>query len=217
MVFGTELADLTVGGMAARTEYRASRALALVRVGTSFFAYIPLFVWGSLADPWVTVGAAVAATAATVLAGAAIVGFSFGFGVVQAGAVLLLMTGWVFAVLPDVTIKLPSDLLGFVLWYVISAVFIRELRMLAQLTDRAQREAQRSAVETEAARMRERVHGEIHGYLLPVVVVCDLHLADVAVRETMTALVSRGLRILAISGPATGSCGGCGGCGPGGG
>ena len=53
--------------------------------------------------------------------------------------------------------------------------------------------------------------------LRPDVVVCDLHLADVAVRETMTALVSRGLRILAISGPATGSCGGCGGCGPGGG
>ena len=105
----------------------------------------------------------------TVLAGVAIVGFSFGFGRVQAAAVLALMAGWVFAVLPDVTIKLPSDLLGFVLWYVISAAFIRELRMMAELTDRAQRAAQRSAVEAEAARQRDRIHGEIHGYLLPVV------------------------------------------------
>jgi signal transduction histidine kinase len=220
-VFGTELADLAVGGTAARTEYRASRALALVRLGTSFFPYIPLFIWGSLADPWLAVGAAVATSAEagwftlrvrrvrtlrdrwlvgldvafclfvmlagtraagpqvrnevatelipTVLAGVAIVGFSFGFGRVQAAAVLVLMVGWVFAVLPDVTIKLPSDLLGFVLWYVISAAFIRELRMMAELTDRAQRAAQRSAVEAEAARQRDRIHGEIHGYLLPVV------------------------------------------------
>jgi DNA-binding NarL/FixJ family response regulator len=39
--------------------------------------------------------------------------------------------------------------------------------------------------------------------LRPDVVLSDLHLGDVPVRETMTALAGRGLRVLAISGPAT--------------
>ena len=122
-----------------RTEYRTSRMLVFVRVGTSFFAYLPLFVWGSLARPWIAVCAAVAASCEaalfavwvqgtrtlrdrrlvtvdvlfclalmlagtraaaphmrnevatelipTALAGAAIVGFGFAFGVVQVMAV----------------------------------------------------------------------------------------------------------------------------------
>ena len=38
----------------------------------------------------------------------------------------------------------------------------------------------------------------------PDVVVSDLHLGQVPIRETVSALVGRGLRVLAISGPATG-------------
>ena len=38
----------------------------------------------------------------------------------------------------------------------------------------------------------------------PDVVVSDLHLGQVPIRETVSALVRRGLRVLAISGPATG-------------
>ena len=77
--------------------------------------------------------------------------------------------GWVLALLPDVTLKLFSDLLGFVVWYVVSALSMREFRSLALITDQAQAAAQRGAVEAEAARQREQVHGEIHGHLLPIV------------------------------------------------
>jgi len=77
-----------------------------------------------------------------------------------------LMAGWVFALLPDVTLKLFSDLLGFATWYVVS---MREFRMLALITEQAQSTAQHGAVEAEAARQRERVHREIHGHLLPIV------------------------------------------------
>lgn len=40
--------------------------------------------------------------------------------------------------------------------------------------------------------------------VVPDVVVSDLHLGQVPIRETVTALAGRGLRVLAISGPATG-------------
>ena len=215
------IGEFGANGMVLRTEHRTSRMLVFVRVGTSFFAYLPLFIWGSLAHPWIALAAALAASCEaawfavrvrrtrtlrdrllvtvdvlfclalmlvgtraaaphlrnevatelipTVLAGAAIVGFGFTFGVVQVLAVAALMTGWVFALLPDVTLKLFSDLLGFATWYVVSALSMREFRMLALITEQAQVAAQRGAVEAEAARQRERVHGEIHGHLLPIV------------------------------------------------
>jgi len=217
----TGIREFGTDGMVLRTEYRTSRMLVYVRVGASFFAYLPLFIWGSLAHPWIAVCAAVAASCEaawfavwvlgtrtlrdrllvtvdvlfclalmligtraaapdmrnevatellpTVLAGAAIVGFAFTFGVVQVLAVAALMAGWVLALLPDVTLKLFSDLLGFAVWYVVSALSMREFRALAAVTDQAQEAAQRGAVEAEAARQRERVHGEIHDHLLPIV------------------------------------------------
>lgn len=217
----TGLREFGTDGMVLRTEYRTSRMLVYVRVGASFFAYLPLFVWGSLAHPWIAVCAAVAASCEaalftvwvlgtktlrdrllvtvdvlfclalmlmgtraaapdmrnevatellpTVLAGAAIVGFGFTFGVVQVMAVAALMAGWALALLPDVTLELFSDLLGFAVLYVVSALSMREFRTLALITDQAQEAAQRGAVEAEAARQRERVHGEIHGHLLPIV------------------------------------------------
>ncbi len=195
--------------------------LALVRVATSLFACLPLFVWGSLAHPWIAAACAAAALAEagwfaqrvrrvgtlrdrplvivdvlfclalmlagtravvphdhnviatelvpTMLASAAIVGFGFMFGIFQAVAVAALMAGWVLAVIPDVTLKLPSDLLGFALWYVVAALSMREFRAMALRTDQAQQAAQESAVAAEAARQRERIHGEVHGRLLPIV------------------------------------------------
>jgi signal transduction histidine kinase len=214
--------------MVMRTEHRVSRMLVFVRIATSFFAYFPLFIWGSLAHPWPAVVAGVSASAEaawftrrvlrvrtlrdpllvgvdvvfcvtlmlvgtraasphmhnavatelipTVLAGAAIVGFGFTFGLAQIGAVAAMMAGWVLAVVPDVTLKLPSDLLGFALWYGVAALSMREFRTLALLTDQAHDAAQKSAeaareseAEAEAARQRERVHREVHGHLLPIV------------------------------------------------
>jgi signal transduction histidine kinase len=226
--FPVRFEDFPQGGMVRRTEHRVSRMLVFVRVATSFFAYIPLFVWGQLAHPWISLGVAIAASGEaawfanqvrekgtihdrllvtvdvlfclalmlvgthaaapqmrnkvatelipTVLTGAAIMGFGFTFGVVQIVAVAVMMVGWVIAVAPNFTLKLPSDLLGFVLWYVISSLSMREFRDLAHRTDQAHQAAQdneaatrRSAVEAEASRQRERVHIEVHDHLLPVV------------------------------------------------
>jgi signal transduction histidine kinase len=226
--FPVRFEDFPAGGMAIRTEHRVSRMLVFVRIATSFFAWIPLFVWGQLAHPWISLGAAVAASGEaawfaarvrekrtlrdrllvtvdvlfclalmlvgthaaapdmrnkvatellpTVLTGAAIVGFGFTFGLVQIAAVAVMMAGWVVAVAPNVTLKLPSDLLGFVLWYVVSSLSMREFRDLAHRTDQAYQAAQdneaatrRSAVEAEASRQRERVHIEVHDHLLPIV------------------------------------------------
>lgn len=112
----------------------------------------------------------------TALACSAIVGFGFEFGAAQGAAVAALCAGWVFAVVPDVRLKLFSDLLGFAAWYVVAALSMREFRSLSRLTDEAraaaeegQQRAARSAVAAEAARQRERVHREIHDHLLPIV------------------------------------------------
>jgi signal transduction histidine kinase len=112
----------------------------------------------------------------TVLACAAVVGFGFEFGAVQTAAVTALGIGWVFAVIPDVRLKLFSDVLGFATWYVVSALSMREFRTLSRTTDEAnaaaadsQRRAAASAVEAAAARQGERVHREIHDNLLPIV------------------------------------------------
>ncbi len=112
----------------------------------------------------------------TALACSAIVGFAFEFGPVQTSAVAALCVGWVFAVVPDVRLKLFSDLLGFAAWYVVAALSMREFRSLSRRTDEAraaaeesQQQAARSAVAAEAARQRERIHREIHDHLLPIV------------------------------------------------
>jgi signal transduction histidine kinase len=215
--FPLRFEDFPDGGTAIRTEHRVSRMLVFVRIATSFFPYIPLFVWGQLAHPWISLGAAVAASGEaawftvrvrekrtlrdrllvtvdvlfclalmlvgthaaaadmrntvatellpTVLTGAAVVGFGFTFGAVQILGVAAMMTGWAVAVAPNVTLKLPSDLLGFVLWYVVSSLSMREFRDLAHRTDQAHQAAQ----EAEASRQRERVHIEVHDHLLPIV------------------------------------------------
>nr|MDT0665964.1 hypothetical protein [Micromonospora sp. DSM 115978] len=102
----------------------------------------------------------------------------FGLGLTAAGslAVVALMSTWVLSVLPHVTLKLASDLLGFALWYVISLLIARELRDLSSRTERAQAEAAAVALrlaeqekQAEAARIRELAHREIHDYLLPIV------------------------------------------------
>ena len=60
--FPAEIEDFPEGGIVKRTEHRVSRMLVFVRVATSFFAYIPLFVWGQLARPWISLVVAVAAS-----------------------------------------------------------------------------------------------------------------------------------------------------------
>lgn len=104
------------------------------------------------------------------------VGFGLGLGLLAVAAVAILMAAWSLAVLPDVSLKLGSDLLGFALWYVVAMLIARELRMLSVATAAAQdaaRAAGRVAVEqereAESLRQREITHREIHDYLLPIV------------------------------------------------
>lgn len=104
------------------------------------------------------------------------VGFGLGLGLLAVAAVVTLMTAWSLAVLPDVSLKLGSDLLGFALWYVVAMLIARELRTLSAATAAAQdaaRTAGRLAVEqereAESLRQREITHREIHDYLLPIV------------------------------------------------
>jgi signal transduction histidine kinase len=104
------------------------------------------------------------------------VGFGLGLGLLAVTAVVILMTAWSLAVLPDVSLKLGSDLLGFALWYVVAMLIARELRTLSAATAAAQdaaRVAGRLAVnqerEAESLRQREITHREIHDYLLPIV------------------------------------------------
>jgi signal transduction histidine kinase len=104
------------------------------------------------------------------------VGFALGFGLAGIAMVGALMAAWSLAVLPDVTLKLGSDLLGFVLWYVVALLIARELRSLSAATADAQDAATaawRLVVEqereAESLRQREITHREIHDYLLPIV------------------------------------------------
>lgn len=104
------------------------------------------------------------------------VGFSIGVSAVALGAVATLMVAWSLAVLPDVSLKLGSDLLGFALWYVVALLIARELRTLSAATAAAQdaaaaagRLAIEQEKEAESLRHREITHREIHDYLLPIV------------------------------------------------
>lgn len=104
------------------------------------------------------------------------IGFGLGLTLLAVGAVAVLMAAWSLAVLPDVSLKLGSDLLGFALWYVVAMLIARELRALCAATAAAQDEAAaagRLAIEqekeAESLRQREITHREIHDYLLPVV------------------------------------------------
>ncbi|MCL9761994.1 ATP-binding protein [Frankia sp. AiPa1] len=104
------------------------------------------------------------------------VGFAMGLGISGAIMVVALMAAWSLAVLPDVTLKLGSDLLGFALWYVVAMLIAGELRRLSKATAHAQNETEvawaravEQEREAESLRQREIAHREIHDYLLPVV------------------------------------------------
>ncbi|WP_462183596.1 sensor histidine kinase [Frankia sp. AgKG'84/4] len=104
------------------------------------------------------------------------VGFALGVGFTGVVMVAALMAAWSLAVLPDVTLKLGSDLLGFALWYAVALLIARELRSLSAWTAAAQQDAGAAwrflveqEREAESLRQREITHREIHDYLLPIV------------------------------------------------
>jgi signal transduction histidine kinase len=106
----------------------------------------------------------------------AAVGVGLGLRTSSVAAVFTLMSAWTVSVLPDVTLKLASDLLGFGLWFVVSLLIARGMRGAAAAIKRAQDEAEENlklAAEqrfrAEMAVHREAAYREIHDYLLPVV------------------------------------------------
>ncbi|MCK9924851.1 ATP-binding protein [Frankia sp. AgPm24] len=104
------------------------------------------------------------------------VGIAVGLGSAGVLLVVALMATWSIAVLPDVTLKLGSDLLGFALWYVVAILIAGELRRLSTATADAQDDAAAASaraaqqeLEAESAFQREITHREVHDYLLPIV------------------------------------------------
>ncbi|MFF7334006.1 sensor histidine kinase [Streptomyces sp. NPDC090306] len=109
------------------------------------------------------------------LGSSATVAFALGFTPRAVGALLGLMGVWSLSVLPHVTLKLGSDLLGFAIWYFLALRVAAQLRTLAVRTEDLQSAALvtgRRAAEREAgeatAKEREQQHREIHGRLLPI-------------------------------------------------
>jgi signal transduction histidine kinase len=102
------------------------------------------------------------------LASPACVGFGLPFGAAGIAAVVALMTAWSLSVIPDVTLKLSSDLLGFALWYVVALLVGRELRSLARQTAAAQEMAVESGRRL-AEHQAEIARHQMHDVLLPIV------------------------------------------------
>ncbi|MGW5158669.1 sensor histidine kinase [Nonomuraea wenchangensis] len=102
-------------------------------------------------------------------------GFAVGLRWQAIVAVLTMWTAWFFTLLPDITQKVGSDLLGFVLWYVVGLYVSCLLRTMAART--AQATAERRAAEQYAAeqkrqldlaRQRERVRMGLHDGVLSI-------------------------------------------------
>ena len=98
-------------------------------------------------------------------------------------AVAGLMLAWVASLVPVLPLKTASDLLGFVLWFVIGRAVSAGWRHLAEAADVAREQADRAWRELarlqrrtaarqrrrQLARHRETLHREVHDFLLPVV------------------------------------------------
>jgi signal transduction histidine kinase len=97
------------------------------------------------------------------LVSAACAGFGLRAGFAGILAVAALMITWTVSMIPDVTLKLASDLLGFVLWYVVALLMARELRSLSRQDVAA--EGGRWLAERQA----EMARHQMHDVLLPIV------------------------------------------------
>jgi signal transduction histidine kinase len=114
------------------------------------------------------------------LVSALILGFTVGLRPRAIAGMLLMWVSWFLTLLPDIGLKLGSDLLGFVLWYVVGLFVSTLLRVMAGQTaqavaDRRRAEAERLAAERAAAeqkrlldlaRHRDRTRRSLHDGVL---------------------------------------------------
>jgi signal transduction histidine kinase len=110
------------------------------------------------------------------LVGAGFAGFGFGFSISGMAATAVLAATWALSSLPDVSVKLVSDTVGFFLWYAITVLAGAEVRSIAAQADETrEREAELQAETAERRRAadvaleREITHREVHDHLLPIV------------------------------------------------
>ncbi|GAA2639816.1 hypothetical protein GCM10010399_86600 [Dactylosporangium fulvum] len=109
------------------------------------------------------------------LASPVVLAFAVGFRLRAVAAVLLLAGAWTMAVLPDVTQKLGSDILGFVVWYLAGLAVATLLRRMAAETAAAVAQARRAELlaAEQTHREVERRHQEgvrrsLHDGVLPI-------------------------------------------------
>jgi signal transduction histidine kinase len=201
--------------------------LAMIRLGSVGFIYIPLFGWDQLPRPGIALAVAVLATGyglwfarrcwtrettgdpvlvwsdvlvalvvMTVgsraslpeernvimtelipysLVCSATLGFGIGWSARSIAAVGTLAGTWVLAIQPHITLKLWSDLLGFVVWYVVSLLVAGQLRSMARQTDLADAErvqvlrlAARRDLDALADRYRDLLQRVLHDEVIPL-------------------------------------------------
>jgi len=105
----------------------------------------------------------------------ATLGFGIGWAARAIGTVAVLAGTWVVAIVPHITLKLWSDLLGFAVWYVVSLLVAGQLRSMARQTDAA--DAERTRVLRLAAQRdldaladtyRDLLQRVLHDEVIPV-------------------------------------------------
>ncbi|TYK52456.1 hypothetical protein [Actinomadura decatromicini] len=130
-----------------------------------------------------------------------ILAFAIGLRVRSLLAILVLWGSWCLALLPDAGLKLGSDLLGFVMWFVVGLYVATQLRSMAAETAKATaaaREAEaKTAKATAAAREakakleRERLFRDVHN---DVAGIFDLLAVDMRLPEDARDLAASGGR-----------------------
>jgi signal transduction histidine kinase len=166
----------------------AEAAWLMRRVRTIHTLRDPVLIWTDVAFCLCLIGAGYAAAGPAelnhvmtevlpfALAGAGFAGFGLGWSWNGVAATAVLSAAWAIAAIPSDDPKVISDLLGFVLWYIVAMLVARDFRDMAQLAEIARQAAANSQEEiaerirdADVARERELTYQEIHDHLLPIV------------------------------------------------
>ncbi|WP_067481380.1 ATP-binding protein [Actinomadura hibisca] len=127
-----------------------------VLVAVDYVFCLALMVVGSrAAEPWLR-NEIMTEVVPFSLVSSALLGFALGLRWRSVLGLLALWGGWAATVYPHLTLKLGSDLLGFVMWFLVGLYVPRLMRELAARTARAA--AKQRAAERDAARATAEQH-----------------------------------------------------------
>ncbi|MFC4048457.1 hypothetical protein ACFOY4_02070 [Actinomadura syzygii] len=116
-----------------------------------------------------------------------ILAFAIGLRVRSLLAILVLWGSWCLALLPDVGLKLGSDLLGFVMWFVVGLYVATQLRSMAVKTAEATAAAHKAKTELDHQRIFRDMHNDVVG-------IFDLLAVDMRLPEDARDLAASGGR-----------------------